>query len=714
MISIVKWVAAIATAVGISACGGGGGDAGTTPFGSGSGSGGGGGSGGTSGQPSIALSLSTNTVTAATPATATATVLNASGAAVAGQVVAFSTAGGLGTFSSASALTDSNGKAVVALYPAPSATTGADQVVATSTLNGAALTASQGFQLSASSVSITAFTSDIGANSLSAYGQTNLTITIAGAAAGTPVTTTISSVCVSKGKATLVPSSATTTNGIASFTYKDQGCGATDTADSLQAALTGSASTSTLSLKLTSPLASSLSFVSASPEVIYLKGSGFAESSTVTFQVLDIAGNPLPNQPVTLAATTQAGGLALDPASIAGPKFSDSTGRVSAIVNSGTVPTPVRVQASTVVGTTSISTVSSSLSVAVGLPSQLNFSLSQGTFNIEGFDIDGTPNTYNIIASDRLSNPVPAGTSINFVAEGGQVQGIKQIALVNGLARTTANFISASPRPANGRITIVAYALGEESFIDANGNNVYDCGESFQDLGDIYIDRAFNGTFDSADDQFISLSTTNSSACSQPVSNPDSPLLGLGVSIPSVTASNVNGAKGPDGIWGRAYVRRAAETVLSTSAARPVWTLLQGGITSGSSVSLATDASGVPTTFIAVGSSALQVSSAEGSLRFLISDANPGVPASGSSPAIPGRLNPMAAGTTLTGTTTTDGWTISASGGPVPSTLSAPLGLVDYKFDPTKPNKTATVQLSITSPSGLKTDLRFSLVYVGP
>ena len=694
MMSILKRVAALASAVVMVACGGGG-----TGTGS-SGGGGDSGGGGTTGAPTITLSLSSATVTAATPATATATVLNASGAAVVGQVVAFSTVSGLGTFNTTSALTDASGKAVVAVYPASGATSGADQVIVTTTVNGTALTAKQGFQLSSSTVTISSFTSDVGTNSLSAYGQTNLTIAIAGAAAGTPVTATIGSVCVNKGKASLTPASATTTSGTATFTYKDQGCGATDTADSLQAALTGSAATASVSLKLTSPLVSSLSFLSATPQVIYLKGSGFTESSTVTFQVVDVAGNPLPNQSVTLSATTQAGGLSLDPASIAGPKLSDSNGRVSAIVNSGTVPTPVRVQASTTVGSSTISTVSSSLSVAVGLPAQLNFSLSQGTFNIEGFDIDGTTNTYNLIASDRLSNPVPAGTSINFVAEGGQVEGIKQIALVNGLARTTANFISASPRPANGRITIVAYALGEESFIDANGNNVYDCGESFQDLGDIYIDRAFNGVFDSADDQFIALATTNTSACTAPVSNPPSVFLGLNAGIPSVTANDASGAKGPDGIWGRAYVRRAVETVLSTSSARPVWAGAPAGLASAATVALATDSSGIQSTFNVLGGSVVQVPNVQGALAFLISDANPV------------RLNPMAAGTTVSATTTTVGWTISATGGPVPSTLSAPLGIIDYKFDPaaTNASKNATVQLSITSPGGLTSSLRFNIV----
>jgi hypothetical protein len=36
-------------------------------------------------------------------------------------------------------------------------------------------------------------------------------------------------------------------------------------------------------------------------------------------------------------------------------------------------------------------------------------------------------------------------------------------------------------RPAYGRVTILAYALGEEDFFDTNGNNVFDAGDTFVD-----------------------------------------------------------------------------------------------------------------------------------------------------------------------------------------------------------------------------------------
>ncbi len=235
-------------------------------------------------------------------------------------------------------------------------------------------------------------------------------------------------------------------------------------------------------------------------------------------------------------------------------------------MNSGTLPTPVRV-AATLVGST-ISTVSSNLSVAVGLPSQLNFSLSQGTKNIEGYNIDGTTNTYQIIAADRSGNPIPAGTSINFVTEGGQVEAIKQTQIVNGIARTVANFVSSEPRPVDGRVTVTAYALGEESFLDVNGNNARDAADPFQDLGNIFKDRNFDGVYDSAVDEFVPLAVNNSSACTAPANN----LLLLNTSIPSVPGTC-------DGAWsgaGQVYVRRATETVLSTSTARPLWANTSG------------------------------------------------------------------------------------------------------------------------------------------
>lgn len=663
------------------------------------------------GTPSIALTLSTATVTTATPATVTAVVRDATGAGVVGQVVRFVTVDGLGTLVVTSALTDGTGTANTTLLASSATQSGADQVLATTTVNGTSLQASQGFQLTAASVAIASIVPD--SMSIGAYGQTNVRVTLSGTVPGTPVVMSMTSACLSSGKASLTPTTATTTNGVADFTYRDIGCGATNTSDTLRASIVGSGATGSLALTIASPTATSINFVSATPTSIFLRGSGFVETSTITFRVLDTAGNGLPGQNVVLRATTFAGGLTLDGMMNDVTLPSDSLGNVTVRINSGTVPTPVRVTAS-LLATPAITTVSSSLAIAVGLPSQLNFSLSQGTRNIEGFNIDGTPNTYNIIASDRLGNPVPAGTAINFVTEGGQVEAIKLTTIdASGNARATANFVSSSPRPADGRVTIVAYALGEESFLDQNGDNIFNAPEPIQDLGSLYLDRLFNGHYNSITDQFIALSLPGSvpAACAV-IGNP---LLNLDRTIPSIpsTASFAGFTAPPnptscDGAWGRAYVRRAIETVLSTSEARPVWNSppaelysTDGGacLAVNLTVGYNPDESANSLPFIPLGGATALVTTG-GAFSFLVADAN-GV-----------RLNPMAAGTTIA-VEGTNGLTVRLLGGsPVASTTEPTFAT--FSLSVASGVTSGTVTLTFTSPRGLATSVNVPVLSAPP
>ncbi len=688
------------------ACGGGGGNAGTSSFGTGSGGGtGGGGTGGGTGGTAltytVAVTLSSQTVTAAQPATVSAKVTASNGSNLVNQVVSFGTAAGLGSFSAVSALTNDSGVATVTLSPTSSTAVGADSVIASATIGGTVVTGSLGFQLTATNVTISSFTADVGNASLGAYAQTLLTVSLAGTSPATPVNVTISSSCVAQGRATLTPDNVTTSTGTATFTYRDAGCGAFSTTDGLQASVTGTAATATRSVALTAPTASSIAFVSATPTEIYLKGSGFTENSIITFQVRDANGLGVPNQNVALEATTLAGGLLLDDGNVPVTKRTDSNGNVLVRINAGTVPTPVRVRAT--LTSANISTVSSSLAVAVGLPSQQNFSLSQGTFNIEGFNVDGATNTYMVIASDRLGNPVPEGTAINFVAEGGQVQAIRFTTLANGLASATANFQSSSPRPTDGRVSVLAYALGEESFLDTNGDNIYTTGEDYQDLGDIFLDRLFNGSFNGAEDQFISLSISGTDPCRVATS----PLLRLGIEAPTRVLSSTGVALNTCVAgWGRAYVRKAIQTVFSTSEARLGWRgtrdpRAQGAIGGTcASVSLidqigttpyATNdtPSSVPFHLLGDGANVVLTSMGKvGSLAFLVADANPIA------------LNPAAAGTTITASATT-GLTAAVQAPTVPSTLTPSASSISYAFDDT--TTSGTITLTVRSPRGLLT-----------
>lgn len=651
------------------------------------------------GSASMTLGLSSTTVTANNPAVASVTLKDANGVVVPNVVVAFSTTGGLGAFSSNTALTNAQGVATVILSPVKSSTSGADYVQASATVNGTQLTQTAGFSITATNVGISSFTSDLGTAKLSAYGQANLTVNLSGVSSGTPVALSITSLCASKSKATITPASVTTSNATASFTYKDVQCGATDSADTVTVSVTGSAVTSTLSIPLSSPSASSLTFDSASPQVIYLKGSGFGETSTVTFVVRDQAGNALPNQSVDLVPVTLTGGVTMDGGTGQVTKLSDSDGKVTVRINSGTVPTPVRIRAS-LTNDASISTVSSNLSIAVGLPSQLNFSLAQGTINIEGMNYDGTTNTYTVIASDRLGNPVPAGTTINMITEGGQVQSQVFTTMTNGLASATATFQSSSPRPADGRITVLAYALGEESFLDTNGNNIWNAAEDFQDLGDVFLSRKFSDRYNTAQsDQYISLDKATGTTCVTPTSS----LLSLDASMPSVGGATCDGA------WGKNYVRRAVETVLSYSTSRPLWFRAGagslGGVSSGirldngcSRLSIVTADDGWTTssgTYFRLGSGNLYNAPVAGTLTFLMADANAN------------RLNPMPAGTLISASATT-GLTVTVGGSPVGSTSSATAASIAYKFDTTTASS-GTVTLTTTTPKGTVTSYAFDL-----
>jgi hypothetical protein len=683
----LMWYAALCCSMMLAACGGGGGDSGTAPFPTPGDPGPG--DPGTSGA-AIAVSLSQTVVTQGSPATVTATLTDAgTGSPLAGKVVTFTTTGGLGVFSptAGTALTDANGRAVVSVSPASASANGAAEVTATATINGETVTDSEGFQFTASNVTISSFTADIGSGTLSAYGQTTATVNLAGAA-GVPVTVNLTSTCVAASKAEISPASLTTTTGVATFTYRDNGCGATQTTDTLQASLASTAATAQATIALAAPAVSSIGFASATPATIFLKGSGLGESSAVSFEIKDSAGNPLPNRSVTLELTTLTGGLTLEGGSVPVVRTSDANGLVTVLVNSGTVPTPVRVRA-TLTGTT-VSTVSSSLTVAVGLPSQINFGLAQATINIEGYDYIDTPNTYTVIASDRSGNPVPVGTAINFVTEGGQIQASRTIVHSNGIARADAAFVSNVPRPADGRVTILAYALGEESFKDLNGNNLFDSGEPFQDLGDVYKDRLFDDVFDANNDEFVPLGLTGSSACVVSVQ----PELVLNASIPTRAGTC-------DGVWGPAYVRRATETVLSTSAADPVW--FPGdepaNLTPASTVTRQVGSSAAPTvTMNRVHGSRITGLGDRGNLTFMVRDAN-GV-----------RINPVAAGSTISVEGTT-GLTVRVmAGSPVANSSEATAATVAYEFSATAGSGTLTIR--ITSPKGLTTVLQLDLVKV--
>ncbi len=322
---------------------------------------------------------------------------------------------------------------------------------------------------------------------------------------------TLSSACATAGKATISNTSAT--NGQFSAIYQDNGCATTDTITAT-ATINNTNLTASTTLAVSSDTAGSIQFISATPTTIAVKGSGLTEQSTVKFKVFGSStALPLSGKTVNFSLSTTAGGITLLPNSAT----TDSNGEVSTIVSSGTTPTPVRVIATTTVGTNTISTQSNALTISTTLPDQPHFSMAADTPNPTGaWDIQGTNTTINVLLADQFSNPPPAGTVVNFRAESGQItptcstdaNGSCSVTWTTQTANNnpplpyngTANTDVSTPKntcyntPTTlsnlnnkdqscvnkaGRVTIMAWVAGSEGFIDNNNDGIFNTGDSF-------------------------------------------------------------------------------------------------------------------------------------------------------------------------------------------------------------------------------------------
>jgi len=323
-----------------------------------------------------------------------------------------------------------------------------------------------------------------------------------------PVDVTFSSPCIPTLASVNPAATVTSVAGLATATYVAQGCdtGAGGEVITARANVNGTELTAQVNLVVAGADVGSIQFVSATPDFIGLKGSGgqgIAEQSTVIFRVVDASTGPVAGKQVDFTLNTEVGGITLTPLTAT----SDSSGFVQTVVQSGTVATSLRVTATEF--DTGISTQSDRLTISTGIPHQDAFSLSLGTCNTNTFSFDGFAVPVNVFLSDRFQNPVPDGTAIAFTAEGGQIQN----SCVTDGGSCTVNWTSTNPRPAalpgdvagqtGGRVTIVATAIGEESFLDEDGDFVYDSGEAFGDLQERFRDDNENGAYDIGVDGFF-------------------------------------------------------------------------------------------------------------------------------------------------------------------------------------------------------------------
>ncbi|MBU2925665.1 Ig-like domain-containing protein [Colwellia sp. 1_MG-2023] len=299
----------------------------------------------------------------------------------------------------------------------------------------------------------------------------------------------------------------TTSNGVATSTYLAKGCVHDDQID-VTANVGDMNLSATAVVNVQAADIGSIEFVSSSPEVIGILGTGAvggSESSIIKFRVLDTNSNPVNNQVINFSLNSNVGGIKLIPESAT----TNSEGIAQTVVNSGTVATSVRVKAEIDDSDPIIASQSSLLVISTGIPDQDSFSLSADILNPEGWNIDGTEVVVTARLADAYNNPVPDGTAVSFTTEGGRIE--PSCVTVNGTCSVVWNSQNTRPeghvlqhttadpytlidgtladrvhpserlntlgQKYGGRATILATAIGEESFPDLNGNGRFDADE---------------------------------------------------------------------------------------------------------------------------------------------------------------------------------------------------------------------------------------------
>jgi hypothetical protein len=434
------------------------------------------------------------------------------------------------------AITDANGVALLDLLAGSDVGAGEVEVSVITT------TAKKAFEIGAAEVTITVGNGLSADATLAAGATTVISVSIFdidGSLFIPPLNVEFTSNCaVSTPPKAVLDANVTSVGGIATATYRADGCSPEDTV-TVTVITGGDAITETIVIPVNEAQVGSMEFVGVSNPVIALKGTGGqgrSETSTVEFRVLDENGNSASQKDVTFELTNDAGGISISPTSAQ----SNNDGLVQTVVRSGDVPGAVRVLAYITPTDTDpgnhnnrISVVSDIMAISTGLPDNNSFTLSPATFNPEGFQRDGEIVNVTVFMADHFNNPVPDGTAVELTTEGGAIepncttvggsctvewnsQNVRpytDIELYQNSVAQKCDFYFGGPAPCTlgilkadgsrdgplgGRFTIMAFALGEESFTDLNGNGVFDAGEYYSgyDLPEAFIDHNANEVYD--------------------------------------------------------------------------------------------------------------------------------------------------------------------------------------------------------------------------
>lgn len=427
---------------------------------------------------------STNTVTA-DGVTAKVKVTDQTGNALSGALVTFTASGGvtLGT-SNGAVLTNADGVASISVKPSSVTDTGSYQLTASVEYLGKSATTNPAY-FSLQSANISLLDMKAVDSLLESGASTNITLKTKNLATNSNqnnITVNFSSTCGSFEPATVISSN----QGDVTTTYKAISSAGKlcEGKQTITASGTDASVTQSIQVDIAAIEANSLVYTS-SPVNLGIQTSGSAASGQIEF-TLYANGTPAENKEVQLEILRAPEGLSfitIGNTAIQTVK-SNSSGKVIVNIYPGNKPGPVEIKAS-LKSNPNVYALSKDVAVATGRVSQDHLSLSVSKNSLQN-DKDGDSATVTALMADRNGNKVPDGTVISFVAEGGSIA--PNCSSKDGQCSVT--LITQNPRPADNRVTVLAYVEGDKSFTDLDGDNLYNAAVDAlnHNLGDFFRD----------------------------------------------------------------------------------------------------------------------------------------------------------------------------------------------------------------------------------
>ncbi len=504
---------ALTVALALAGCGGDGTDTVAPPFDGGSNNGGqtgGGDNGGGSTTPVSQVNITPITLTdtngnltrtiTSTGASARVKVTDRSGAPISSALVMFSGEGVMFGTSNDAVLTNEAGEASISVKPTDSTDTGSYQLSATTSYDGiTATTPTYNFTLQSINVILTDVA--LASANLNSGASTNITLRTKDAVNDiyqNDVTVDFDASCGTFDSNSVVSSNQG--NVTATYTAIDSNGNLCEGAQTINVTPTNTQlSKQTVTVNIARVEASSIVYTTSDKVQLGASNSGSSNSGRIEFTVY-ANGRPAANQQVEISkifAPEDFSFVTLNNRTTQ-TVISDSQGKVVVNVYPGALPGPVEIKA-TLKSDSNIFALSKNVSVATGRATQNGFSISMSK-NVLANNVDGDIANITARLVDRVGNPVPNGTVVSFISEGGRVT--PSCTTTNGSCDV--EFSTQNPRPADSRITVIAYVEGDKQYTDINGNNKFDAGDILtQNIGDFFRDDNENNRYDQNLGEFV-------------------------------------------------------------------------------------------------------------------------------------------------------------------------------------------------------------------